>query len=557
MAGGRRRDRGRGAGLAEQPRDVRRSGPEDHGPPRRGPLLPPRLRADQGGALAVGRPPPRGAEGSLADAPERGQRAGEGRPQARVHAARGHALGLGLALRAPRPLLRRRAALAPLARRGLPPGLRRARDRHRLRRLRRAAPRGDDQRPDPGGRGQPRGGAEGATRRGRLARGGQAHPRQDARDAAGRARRLRAPALRRSAGDGPRRHARQALRALPDGRRDGALLGDVAGPARALVHPALRGARAARAGARGRPVAHPGGPVGVDEAVPHLAGQPGDLPLARELARPGSPRRRVPLLQGDDERAAPGRPHRRLRRRGVPRLPHQARGRRQAGALRAAPRRGRRRRGRRRDARDRPDVRGQAQALLPPAGGRELDALGRGQARHRGPPPDAGRLERSAPAPVAPRPQAGAARSDRAPFGLAQVVVGEPQAPRRHDLRRHARGHPVGHLAAHPDHGAGDALLERALRRHLAGDQDLGRQRAGDDRRVPARGAEGLRSIPATPRRRARVGGAAPRGRPPGRHAGRAERGLRPLQHAQPARRLPRPPRRRREALREAPLALG
>ena len=85
---------------------------------------------------------------------------------------------------------------------------------------------------------------------------------------------------------------------------------------------------------RGVARAHRREPVGVDEALPRLGGQPQGVPLAGELARARAPRRPVALLQGDDERAAPGRHHRGRRRRRASQLPLKARGGREARAVR-------------------------------------------------------------------------------------------------------------------------------------------------------------------------------------------------------------------------------
>ena len=76
--------------------------------------------------------------------------------------------------------------------------------------------------------------------------------------------------------------------------------------------------------------------VGVDEALPGLAGQPGSVPVAGELALSRTARRPLADFPPDDERAAAERHH---RRRGGHRLPDyltEPGGGRQAGAVRAA-----------------------------------------------------------------------------------------------------------------------------------------------------------------------------------------------------------------------------
>ena len=47
-------------------------------------------------------------------------------------------------------------------------------------------------------------------------------------------------------------------------------------------------------------------PLAVDEAVPGLGGQPQDLPVPGELARPGVPRRQDPPVPGAGEQPVPG-----------------------------------------------------------------------------------------------------------------------------------------------------------------------------------------------------------------------------------------------------------
>ena len=152
-------------------------------------------------------------------------------------------------------------------------------------------------------------------------------------------RHTRVPAVRDAPdvhpGEGRRdQHGRQAVRVLPDRRRDPAAGADLAHPAGALVGPALH--REDHPQPRAAGVAHrrQRDAMDLDEALSGVAGQPRGLPVARELAVSGAARRPVPDLRADDEQPAAGRHHRRRGCRGLSRLPHQSRGGRQAGAVR-------------------------------------------------------------------------------------------------------------------------------------------------------------------------------------------------------------------------------
>ena len=112
--------------------------------------------------------------------------------------------------------------------------------------------------------------------------------------------------------------------------------GAVLGPAIHRTLPAQPGAgrqpgRHRRPGHRRAAAIHP---VGLAQAIPGLAGQPGGLPVAGELAGPKPARRQVTVLPDHDEPAAAKRHHRRHRSRGLPGLSVEPGGRRQARPLR-------------------------------------------------------------------------------------------------------------------------------------------------------------------------------------------------------------------------------
>ena len=118
-------------------------------------------------------------------------------------------------------------------------------------------------------------------------------------------------------------------------------------------------------------------PVGVDEAVPPVGGEPEDLPVPGELAGPGVPRRQEPPLRRAGKHPARRRRHRRPGQRGAVRLPARA------GAAGAAgrpfgPPGTRHRPGRQHPARRRADLRRAVLLLLPHLPVRGVDAVGAG-----------------------------------------------------------------------------------------------------------------------------------------------------------------------------------
>ncbi len=373
-------------------------------------------------------------------------------------AADRHRLGARLARLAPEAVLLRQHEPESLEERGeVSSRLRRLRAGHGRGRSGVGAHRGGDQRADLGRGDELPVGPARALRRGRLVERPQAHQRRAARAPPRRPRHLRPAQAEGRPGHSTPRHARQALRVLPDGRADGAVHADLAHTPRALLHPALHRALPDESGARRRALLDQGRPVGLDETLPRLGGEPQNLPLAGELARTRAARRPVPLLQGDDERAAAKRHHGGRGGLGAAHLPVEATGGRQATAVRHPLRRERARHGGRRGARRGAHVRREPQVLLPPARGRLVDAVGADQPRHQGQPRRPRRLEEASLHLLGAHPCRGVGR--RAGSGL---VPGRgrhrEQVAGRHQVRHHEQRRGV-------DEGgrAGRALLERVL----------------------------------------------------------------------------------------------